>query len=102
MVEDGAPVHFGTIAGDVPAITDIPNLPHPPSSPDLNPIEGCWRLVKQKLRKVDRRATSLDGLWADIQKAWQMIDQETVDGMIMSMEERRKAVLLVKGAVAHW
>jgi transposase len=62
VVEDGASVHCKGPAKSIRDLCDIPNHPHPPSSPDLNAIEGCWGMVKHKLRAVAPRPTSADGL----------------------------------------
>ena len=58
--------------------------------------------MEQQLRMQDRRATSLDGLWADIKKIRNEMDQGTVDRMILSMVERREAVTAVHGAATRW
>jgi hypothetical protein len=47
VVEDGAPVHFGGAAGSIRAILPLHNQLYPSSSPDLNPIEECWRMMKE-------------------------------------------------------
>ncbi|EIW69743.1 hypothetical protein TREMEDRAFT_61506 [Tremella mesenterica DSM 1558] len=60
VVEDGASVHFKGPAAAIRSLVNIPNLSHPPSSPDLNPIEGCWGIVKAGLRRMDRRPTSVE------------------------------------------
>ena len=52
VVYDGAPVHIKGPAKEIRDVIDIPHQPHPPSSPDLNPIEGCWRTIKEKLRAM--------------------------------------------------
>lgn len=41
----------------------------PPNSPDLNPIENFWSIVKQKVYKNGRQYSSKDGLWAAIKVA---------------------------------
>lgn len=98
MVEDGAHVHFGGAAGRLP----ISNQHHPPSSPDLNPIEECWRMVKEKLRHMPRKPTSLSGLWTAIQEVWNGIDQAKIDRMIDSMGRRREEILKVQGRSTGW
>lgn len=75
----------------------MPIISHPPSSPDLNPIEACWNMVKGRLRKRRRHATSIDELWRDIQREWDAITIEEINTNIKAMSERRKAVLQVKG-----
>ena len=47
------------------------------------PVEDRWRLEKQQLRTQDRRATCLDGLWADIQRVWSQTNRGTADRMIL-------------------
>ncbi|KAK4689827.1 hypothetical protein P7C73_g290, partial [Tremellales sp. Uapishka_1] len=102
VVEDGAPVHFGGASKAIRPMLDIPHQSHPPSSPDLNPIEGCWRIVKQRLRGMDKRPTSVDELWTEIERIWAEIPQETIDGMIISMAERRNVILEVDGKQTRW
>jgi hypothetical protein len=38
---------------------------------------------------LPRKPTSLEGLWTAIQEAWDGIEQEKIDRMIHSMENRR-------------
>ena len=67
VVEDGAHVHFKGPAKQIRDVVDIPHQPHPPSSPDLKPIEGCCIIIKEKLRAIPVRPTSIDGLWEAVQ-----------------------------------
>jgi transposase len=46
----------------------------PPYSPDYNPIEACWSMVKQKLRAL--RARSLEALDQAIPEALRLITAE--------------------------
>jgi transposase len=102
VVEDGASVHFKGQAKTMRDMLDIPNHPHPPSLPDLNPIEGCWNIVKGKLRRMQPRPTSEEGLWKEVQRIWAEIPQERIDRMIDSMNERRTNVIGVKGGSTKW
>lgn len=100
VVKDGAPVHFKGFARKLRLLCPIPTHFHPPSSPDLNPIEGCWRIVKEKIKRLHPDPTSKEGLWTAVQEAWDSIDQAVVDGMIMDMVRRRPDILAVQGALA--
>ena len=42
-------------------------------------------MVKEKLRHMPRKPTSLSGLWTAIQEVWNGIDQAKIDRMIDSM-----------------
>jgi hypothetical protein len=75
----------------------IVNHSHPPTSPDLNPIERCWQVVKARLTSMERHATQLDELWENVQRIWDEIPQSTIDGFIMEMEDRRKLVIEASG-----
>jgi transposase len=33
-------------------------MPHPSTSPDMNPIEKCWRWIKQALHRRKRQPTT--------------------------------------------
>ena len=46
VVEDGAPIHTCKVAKDFRISNCLETLPHPAHSPDMNPIEHCWFLMK--------------------------------------------------------
>jgi transposase len=70
---------------------------HPPSSPDLNPIESVWNELKKIIRRCPSTPTTLDELKKVILKAWEEILQEFVDRCVASMPGQTKAVLAAKG-----
>lgn len=96
VMEDGPPVHTAIATADLHRSLSISPFTHSPSSPNLNPIEGSWRIMKAQLQVARTHATSSDGLWADVQRAWDG-SQDNVDRMIESMSDRRLAVLKTKG-----
>ena len=50
FIDDGAPVHRAKIVNSWTEHHIISSLPWSPYSPDLNPIENCWAVIKQRLQ----------------------------------------------------
>ncbi|KAI5449042.1 hypothetical protein NCC49_005653 [Naganishia albida] len=69
-VEDGAPVHMIKKLAADRARAGVVNVKHPGSSPDLNAIESRWAYVKDRLRRMPGKPSTMDSLWEAIQKAW--------------------------------
>lgn len=46
VVEDGAPGHNNKLAREAQKRLSINTLDHQPTSPDLNPIEPLWLILK--------------------------------------------------------
>ncbi|KAG2462898.1 TCB1 transposase, partial [Polypterus senegalus] len=70
-------------------------LEWPSQSPDLNPIEHAFHLLKTKLRT--ERPTNKQQLKAAAVKAWQSIKKEETQHLVMSMSSRLQAVIASKG-----
>jgi transposase len=49
--QDGAPSHTAKSTGQWLDQNEIKIMPHPPGSPDLNPIEPLWHTLKEKSSK---------------------------------------------------
>lgn len=95
--EDRSRIHFKRTILPSKNLLGIVNLDHPAASPDLNPIEHMWNIMKASLRKRKTKFTSVGELWKWIQEEWDAIPITTVNKLIDSMEERRLAVIRVKG-----
>ena len=69
--------------------------PWPGNSPDLNPIENLWSILK---RRVDKQnPTNSDNLQALIMQEWAAIRQDVAQKLIDSMPGRIAEVLKKKG-----
>lgn len=97
VVEDGAPVHWRKSTQAARTALKIINFPHPAYSPDLNPIENMWAMVKAKIRKRRRVPSSEEELWTAIQDAWEAIPVRTVNKLIGGMPKRIKWLRRCKG-----
>ncbi len=93
--QDLAPAH--TAKGTKSWFNDhgITVLDWPLNSPDLNPIENLWGIVKRKMR--DTRPNKADDLKPAIKTTWASITLEQCHRLIASMPRRNDAVIHAKG-----
>jgi transposase len=102
VLEDGAPCHSSKATYAGRQKLGITSINRPLNSPDLNAIENLWHQLKLKLGRMNRRATSLDELWGQIQQAWDELDIGIVNRLVDSMEERRRDVAAAKGGYTRF
>jgi len=57
-------------------------FPHPAISPDMNPIEKCWRWIKQALHRRNRQPTNEAEMVAAVREEWEKIPQKWIDELI--------------------
>jgi hypothetical protein len=72
-------------------------LDWPPQSPDLNPIEHIWQMLKIKLNSYPTMASGVHELWDRVQEQWETFTKEECFSVIKNMPERIKAVIKAKG-----
>ncbi len=94
--QDLAPAH--TAKGTKSWFNDhgVTVLDWPANSPDLNPIENLWCIVKRKMR--DTRPNNADELKATVKETWASIPPQQCHKLITSMPRRIEAVIKAKGA----
>ncbi len=99
--QDLAPAH--TAKGTESWFNDhgVTVLDWPVNSPDLNPIENLWVIVKRKMR--DTRHNNADELKATVKETWASIPPQQCHKLITSMTRRIEAVIKAKGApTKYW
>lgn len=103
---DGAKWHYGGENKSLCEEVGYLQLPWPPNSPDLNPIENVWMLLKRQLRKrfslIEQRPHSEADLFSAAQEEWALIAQDVIDSLVNSMPERLQAVLDADGGHTKW
>ncbi len=72
--QDLAPAHSAKATSTWFKDHGIPVLNWPANSPDLNPIENLWGIVKRKMRYA--RPNNAEELKATIRAAWALITPE--------------------------
>jgi hypothetical protein len=98
--QDNAPVHTAYVIRDWLAEQEFEVMAWPPYSPDLNPIENLWALLKAKIYELhpeikgmpDNEET-LQFLTAAAQEAWSGIDTEMLENLAITMPNRVKQVI---------
>lgn len=51
VMEDGAPPYRSNVASAAGEEMWIQNVPWPPHSPDLNPVDNPWKIMKSQINK---------------------------------------------------
>lgn len=69
----------------------------PAQSPDLNPIENLWAIVKKRLGNYRTAPSNMDELWSRVQTEWRSIPKEIIENLVESMPRRVKSVIKHKG-----
>jgi transposase len=98
--QDNAPTHTAIIIRQYLAELGRELMIWPPYSPDLNPIENLWTLLKQKIYQIrpdllhmPNNDTTLAIMIATAQEAWQQLDLSILEGLSESMPRRVQAII---------
>jgi len=75
----------------------VPTSWWPACSPDLNPIENVWRIMKQYLRQLKRSPQTLEALKAALTKIWDEMDPDEWGKYIDEMPDRIRECYRVNG-----
>ena len=95
--QDGAPSHTARSTTAWLLWNSIDQFPHPPSSPDLSPIEPLWKTFKNYIQARPRLPTSLNELKTAVCEAWDQVTEEDINKHVKHMQDRVLVVLEAKG-----
>lgn len=93
--QDNAPAHTARATTQFFAEEKVDVLDWPSNSPDLNPIENIWGILKRNVDK--RRPQTLNDLISIAKEEWKKISLSTVKACIDSMPKRLNDAIQRKG-----
>lgn len=95
LVQDNDPKHASHLVKNWLIYNIKSTLPHPPQSPDLNPIEHLWDNLEKRVRQHDIRTRA--ELKSKLISEWHQITSEETGKLVHSMQNRLKQVIAQKG-----
>ena len=78
----------------------IPRMNWPVNSPDLNPIENCWKILKDRVNKW--KAKRKENLFEIAENIWNDIPTEMLRNINDSMPKRVQAVIAAHGGTTKY
>jgi len=99
LQQDNDSKHTAHVVRDWMAHNEIPVMPWPAQSPDLNPIENLWSILDASGK--NRKCNTADQLFTILRDTWNTLDKSLLEGLVNSMHDRCEAVIMAKGG-ASW
>jgi transposase len=96
-MDDNAPPHRAQVVQEYLQAEGVERLQWPAISPDLNPIEKMWDLLRTAVARRHPLPAKLDDLRVALAQEWDSIPMQTVQSLIRSMTRRCQAVLVAQG-----
>lgn len=103
LMEDGASAHRAKLTRAYREYFRIPCLQWPPSSPDLNPIENIWNILKNRLNARNPRPKGKEEVKRALLEEWEFnIKECDILKFVDSIPERIQAVIDANGGHTRW
>lgn len=95
MVHDNSPIHTSRVVREwIGRQQNVQLLPHPPRSPDLNPIENLWGVAQRQIENLYQAPPrDRNELWTRVENAWEDISVQFCQNSIQSMPGRLQEVI---------
>jgi DDE superfamily endonuclease/Transposase len=94
---DGAKYHTSQLTTAYLKAVQMQVMKWPAQSPDLNPIENLWRIMKLRISKKRHRIHNIKQMEQAIREEWENLTLADWEGCIKSMQKRCRLVIKAKG-----
>ena len=98
VVQDNARVHMAKHTQDAFRESDIHTMRWPANSPDLNPIENVWAILKSRINKRRPRPLTKQEMSDAISEEWEILQPEDYQAAVDSMPRRVQQVIEAAGS----
>lgn len=102
LMEDGAPIHTARVSRGWREEQGFEKLEWPACSPDLNPIENVWAILKDAVQHRRIRPRNIGEMVAALNEEWVQIREEFLTRLYTSLPERIQAVITAGGGHTRW
>ena len=76
--------------------TEVPEtIDWPSNSPDINPIENIWSILKRRVEK--RKPSNIHELDQFLHEEWKKFEKTIINNLVHSMKSRCLAIIESKG-----
>lgn len=102
LMDDNATCHRSSLTNAFKSQTGIRTLRWPARSPDLNPIENVWSLLKRAVRRSLRPGDDISRLEVLLRQEWERLNQAIINRLIESMSSRVRQVIQCSGKMTKY
>jgi len=100
LMEDGASCHTANYTSHEREKHGIPKTDWPPCSPDFNPIERIWTILKSRIQwcQASECVTTVAGMKVVLKEEWEKITVEEINKEIAQLPKIMQPCLSVDGS----
>ena len=102
LVDDNARPHRSALIDQNLGEDAIERIVWPAKSPDLNPIEHVWAIMRKRITELQQAHHTLQDLRRLIRDAWDSVSIAEINRLLNSMPRRATVVYELEGDHTHY